>query len=93
MMQTSPIRIGSLPIGLICTDRADIAFVRLAQFKAIYDYPTTKDGIDAMFDAEGFSIGDTCFDWGVLYNYKEIPEMLTWLQRQNLNNPFQGENE
>lgn len=88
MMQTNPIQIGSLPVGIICTDIAHIAFVKLTNtFAGIFVAPQTTEE-SAFFDNAGFSIGEVNYSYGTLLQYKEIPKMLEWLQKQNIINPF-----
>lgn len=61
-----------------------MAFVRVAEFKALIDMAPTADGISASFYEDGFIIADEEYAYNTLYAYKEIPGMLTWLQQQNL---------
>lgn len=87
--QTAPIQIGRMPVGIVCTSEARIAFVRLAQFKTIFDINATE--ILAIFDQENFVIRGEQYQYNMLYAYKENPDMLQWLNRQQLLNPFTKE--
>ena len=88
METTSPIRIGNLPVGLVCASTGELAFIRLTDFPPIHDLRLGEDGPTAFFDKAGFSIGDVNYDYGVLIAYKTIPDMLYWLQKQELESPF-----
>ena len=80
-------QIGTLPIALqLCTNET-IAFLKAKNLKTIIDQP--EMGIGAVFTPEGFYIGEekVMYNWGVGYDYKDLPEMLKWLQQQNLELP------
>jgi hypothetical protein len=79
----------TLPISLVLlTDgqRGAVVFIKTRQFATIIDL-SEKDGkhtICAIFDMDGFKIGDEEYDYNHAYEYKEIPEMLEWLERQGM---------
>jgi hypothetical protein len=79
--------IGSLPVHLICLANGKVALVPVSAFPTIYDQG--EDGsIVAVFTQEGFKIGGVDFSYRVEYNYKLIPELLSWLVAQHLTSPF-----
>lgn len=88
-MHQLQIKLGSLPISLVLISDGSVAFVKSCNFKAICD-SGDDDGkqIVAIFDNEGFQLGNTDnFCYNVAYRYKEIPDMLKYLQQQNLQEP------
>lgn len=87
-MHQLPIRLGSLPISLVLISDGSVAFVKSCNFKTICDVPEGVGEVVAIFDNEGFQLGNTSnFCYNVAYKYKEIPDMLSWLQQQNLQEP------
>ena len=92
-MFQAQIPIGNLPVQLVLVGSKGsgrVVFVRVAPFKVIFD--TTEDGkfIRAAFYDDVFHIFDNgggyeeVFSYNTIYDYKEIPVMLDWLQKQNL---------
>lgn len=65
-----------------------VAFTPNQQFKTIVDAPSEPSNVPAIFDMEGFKIGDEEFSYGVAYRYKHIESMLQWLQAQKLISPI-----
>lgn len=90
--------LGNLPINLVLAgdrNQGKVAFVKVQPFtNAILDLDP-RGNIDAAFYQNDFVLfggdddGETVeeFVYNMLYNYKEIPAMLKWLQRQNLQQP------
>lgn len=77
------IPISSMPINLVLLPASgEVVFVVVSQFDTVFDQST--DTIDAYFDMEGFSIGDSSYAYNTPYAYKELPDMLAWLQRQRV---------
>lgn len=83
------VQIAGMPLLLVCDiyNGGRVAFVRTAEFKTIFCFENGETPA-ATFDDEGFSIGGEDFVYNTLYSYKEIPVMLAWLKRQNLQNPL-----
>jgi hypothetical protein len=79
--------VGNMPINLILLGNATVAFVRVANFKALFN-PCEHGGVDAEFYEADFSIGGEVFQYNTSYPYKEIPQMLQWLKSQNLIAPI-----
>lgn len=82
------IPIGSLPINLVLVGNKEVAgvvFVKVSSFGVIFDMH--NDGIQAIFHEDCFTLGGEEFDYEVMYEYKNIPNMLKWLQQQNLQEP------
>jgi hypothetical protein len=85
-MHKCQIPIGNLPINLILWADSEIEFIRAPKFKTIIDQKL--DGVSAIFDTESFSIGNyPDLVYNVKYNYKEMKDILLWLQQQNLDQP------
>ncbi len=90
-MQPIQIPIGNLPVHLVCCgEDASVAFVRVANVGVIFESNGDKS---SLFTNEAFCINDTEYEYNMRYHYKAIPEMLEWLQDQNLIMPTftQGE--
>lgn len=72
-----------LPLQLQCYEDGTVAFAKLGLFKAIVDQPEV--GLQAIITTEDIVIGaDTVIEYGVRYNYKEMPELLAYLKSQNM---------
>jgi hypothetical protein len=76
-----------LGIMLVLVSDGRIMFERTITFVPTYDY--SKDGVTASFDADSFGLkepdGDfQPFNYGVAYQYKEIPTLKKWLVQQNM---------
>lgn len=86
--------IGNLPVNLILVGNkfeAGIVFVKVAPIhKTIIDHAKLKE-VSAGFTDHTIYLHDDeveeQFDYDTIYNYKEIPLMLRWLQQQNLQEP------
>lgn len=74
-----------LPVHLILLSDGTLVFIRVAKVGVIFDMP--EDGLDAILTDDGFSIAGEDFWYNTIYKYKEIPNMLTWLQQQKLIQP------
>lgn len=83
------IPIGNLPVQLVLLwnrQEGGVVFVKSAPVGLIVENHE-RGKVSAIFDEEGFSIGDEDFSYNTIYNYKSIPLMLEWLQQQNLQQP------
>ena len=78
--------VGNMPINLVLLSNGQIAFVRVGNFKALFDQGEAG-GVSAVFYEEDFSIGKETYQYNTAYPYKEISDMLTWLQAQALIKP------
>lgn len=85
--------IGNLPVHLVLVgnkERGRVAFVRVQPFKTVVDQGPAG-GVDATFFQECFHLGyadlEEQFEYETVYDYKDIPLMLRWLQQQNLQQP------
>jgi len=76
--------LGSLPIALIACFDSSVVLTPTQQFKTIVD---ASNGFESMFDMDGFSINGEQFEYGVKYYYKEMPNLLGWLQKQGMEMP------
>lgn len=72
--------IGNLPVHLVLLPGGHVAFVRVRDFKVIFDYSE----VEAVFTDVDFEIGTSSFNYNTAYDYKNIPEMLAWIQCQKL---------
>jgi hypothetical protein len=75
------VQLAGLPVCLVCdlyTQR--VAFVKVSNFRTIID-----DVV--IFAPDDFMIAGEEFEYNTLYDYKDIPVMLQWLQLQNLQMP------
>jgi hypothetical protein len=61
--------------------------VRVAEFEVLFDQVGTPSGVDAVFYESDFTIGSSDFRYNTAYGYKDLPEMLLWLQQQKLLEP------
>lgn len=88
------IPIGSLPINLVLvgnTQEGKAVFVKVAPFACVFD-ADAEGNIQAAFYAEEFILftnadSEEVFQYDTIYNYKELPAMLGWLQQQKLQQP------
>ena len=83
------IRIGSdFPIILIFYANGRISFIPYQEFSAIIDNP--EDGVEGIFDLEGFSLRDKNvaefqkYMYNMPYEYKTMEVLKKWLIQQNL---------
>lgn len=93
MIYQAQVPLGGLPVNLMLVGNQEygkVVFVRVAPVGVILDHqPHTA--VSAWFDDEGFTLfsweGGEDFKYNLMYDYKEIPLMLRWLQQQNLQQP------
>jgi hypothetical protein len=74
------IPLSTLPLTLICRGDATLSLQPSQNFKYF------TDGV-AQFDMIGYSINDVQYNYGEFLKYKEIPELLKWLQGLNMEMP------
>ena len=90
-MHTLQVPIGSMPVNLILLSNRTLAFARVANFEALLDQPEDKSSVSAFFYSDGFTLSrgeeSADFDYNITYKYYEIPMMLDWLIKQNLQLP------
>ena len=87
MQQQLQVGIANLPINLILISgnaEPSVAFVRVADFKPIFDMPEHPNGISAEFHNDKFLIDNEEYIYNHCYAYKSIPSLLAWLQQQRL---------
>ena len=75
-----------MPINLLLLSNGSVAFVRVANFKTLFDQ-SEHGGVSAIFYEDSFSIGSETYQYNVAYAYKEIPDMFCWLKVQKLEEP------
>lgn len=83
-------QINNLPLRLTCLENGNIIIDRLANFNTIFDYPEV--GPRAMISNLDIVIGvdadtGTVVEYGVQYPYKEMPDLLEWLEAHNMQMP------
>lgn len=79
-----------LPIQIVCANDATVSFNKMFGFKAIVDQP--ESGVQAIICDEDITIGvdtvrckgTTVIEYGVRYQYKDMPELLSWLVAQKM---------
>ena len=88
-MQTVKIQLNRLPIGLELFSNGCIAFHRIADFTTIIDNP--EEGVSAIISNDDIKIGAIAIKYGEVCVYKNMPELLEWLQAQKMIMPnFKG---
>lgn len=83
MMQMQ-VAVANMPINVVLLSNETLAFVRVADFKALFDMAPSPKGVGAAFYEKMFAIDDVDYEYNTAYAYKQIPSMLAWLQQQNL---------
>lgn len=78
--------IGNLPVQLVLLSNGTLVFVRVANIGGIIDQ-APEGGVGALFFNDSFQIGNEELWYNTIYHYKGKPEMLKWLQQQNLIEP------
>jgi len=86
MIYQVQIPIGNLPINLVLLSDGTLVFVRVAKFGCIIDQ-APEGGVGAVFYDDHFLVENEEFWYNTVYRYKEKPNMLKWLQAQNLTEP------
>lgn len=81
-MMPIQIPLANLPVHLVCLmEDASVAFVKVAHVGVIFE--ADKKG-STLFTEDGFFLNGVAYEYNVRYHYKEIPDMLSFLQAQNL---------
>jgi hypothetical protein len=82
---------GALPVNLILIGNASqgaVAFIRSAITKTVFD----QGEVSARIDEDGILLhtGQEMLDinYNTIYEYKQIPLLLKWLQQQNMQEPL-----
>ena len=76
--------IANLPVNLVLLNNETLAFIRVNNFKAIFDNPENPSGTSAVFYEDKFLIDNVDYNYNQTYPYKTMPSMLLWLQQQRL---------
>ena len=85
-MRYVQVQLGSLSVYIQCLENGCIVFVKAMQFIACTDNPFV--GVQAIVSEDDIYIGaDTMVEYGVAYDYKDMPELLAWLQSFNMQIP------
>ena len=79
-------QLGSLPIQVVFDSSGQIGFARMANFQTVIE--NLEDGLSIIYSNDDIYLAEnTQLMYNVLYQYKNIPEMITWLKSQNLQMP------
>ena len=76
--------IAGMPINLVCLSNETLAFIRVTDFKALFDMAPSSEGVDAAFYEDLFVIDEVEYNYNHCYSYKEIPSMKAWIIQQKL---------
>lgn len=79
----------TFPVSLVLLShlgQGRVVFYKTAPMIAVVDL-NVEGTPRAIFDGNGFSIGEEDFSYGIAYDYKNLPMMLEWLIAQNLQWP------
>ena len=85
-MQQLQMPINNLPLSLVLVSNGTIGIVPRGNFPVIYDQPS--QGIHAIITPEKMIVGTTEVKYNTSLKYKEMPELLEWLQNQSLEQPY-----
>lgn len=86
MIQQLSAPINTLPLNIVYVSNGTIGIVPRGNFPVIYDQP--EQGIHAIITPEKMIVGNTNVPYNVSLKYKEMPELLKWLQQQDLEKPY-----
>lgn len=86
MVYQCQIPIGNLPVNLVLLSTGALVFVRVATIGTLIDV-APEGGVGAKFFDDNFEIEGEEFYYNTIYEYKGKPNMLKWLQQQNLTEP------
>lgn len=84
-MLQAQIPLGGMPINLVLLSNGCIVFVKTCEFGVLFDYP--EAGLQAIFQEDHFRIGEEEYEYNWMYPYKTMPNLLAYLQQQNLIEP------
>ena len=82
MIQQLSAPINTLPLNIVYVSNGTIGIVPRGDFPVLFDMP--EQGIHAIITPEKMIVGTTEIKYNTSLKYKEMPELLTWLQQQNL---------
>jgi hypothetical protein len=86
-MQAIRVPLSRFPILMTCYENGCISFDRTQNFATIVDQ--REDGLQCIISNEDMYIGaNTVVNYGEITEYKEMPELLVWLQSLNLEMPI-----
>lgn len=86
MHQQISVPLNSLPLNIVYLSNGQIGLVPRGIFPTIFDSP--EKGIHAIITPEKMIVGTTEIKYNTSLKYKEMPELLEWLQQQNLEQPY-----
>ena len=86
MIKQLSMPIGTLPLSLVLVSTGQVGIVPRGNFPVIIDQPS--QGIQAIITPEKMIVGTTEIKYNTSLKYKEMPELLEWLQNQQLEKPY-----
>lgn len=86
MIQQLSMPINNFPLSLVLVSNGQIGLVPRGAFPVIFDSP--EQGIHAIITPEKMVVGNTNVPYNTSLKYKEMPELLEWLQNQQLEQPY-----
>ena len=86
-MQALKVQLQPFPIFIVCYSNGQVSFERMGDFSTIVDQP--EDGVQAIISNEDICIGaNTVISYNEMLDYKEMPELLSWLLSAKLEMPI-----
>ena len=76
------VQIGNLPISLLCIENGMIAFQPHGKFARIYDMDQP-----VVWDSECVYIAGVAYEYGHMFDYKNMPDLLKVLKNLKLDMP------
>ena len=86
MIQQISSPLGNLPLSIVYVSNGTIGLVPKGIFPTIFDSP--EQGLHAIITPEKMIVGTTEIKYNTSLKYKEMPELLEWLQSQQLEQPY-----
>lgn len=86
MHQQISVPLNSLPLNIVYLSNGQIGLVPRGAFPVTFDQP--EQGIHAIITPEKMIVGTTEIKYNTSLKYKEMPELLEWLQAQQLEQPY-----
>ena len=86
MIQQISAPLGNLPLSIVYISNGSLGIVPKGIFPTIFDQPS--QGIHAIIAPEKMIVGTTEIKYNTSLKYKEMPELLEWLQSQKLEQPY-----
>lgn len=82
MLQQISAPLGNLPLSIVYVNNGTLGIVQKGAFPVLFDQP--EQGLHAIITPEKMIVGTTEIKYNTSLKYKEMPELLEWLQNQSL---------